>query len=381
MLDAWMPNFYTKQWEKTYNSTAVQESIESSCIGKQTCTIDARSFVDPKNEPKICTDNLAQFYTQVFWKFDNEELERRNLINKVLVGEWVLIILILLAYFHFAHHDLKEKYNEWDQKTTTIEDYTLKWQIPQKLYDDFVLNIYRQDSNENPVYAFKKYLNNEISTFINKDRQDASDAATELKIVDIEFTFSNILLLELMHKRAKAIEEHDKNKRLKIEKEITEEYSSMYFSLLFLEDYLIPKVAFIIFESEEAFQNALKLGINRCCWFTTCVEKINGRFILYNSNDFDLGVGIYMESAEQPTNTEWQNCHKSICEKILRILGAVVILGIVIIIGFFLLYVTEFNKETMHEKISNCWLWHCFDWSWRFWDNEAICIFRMVQYL
>ena len=144
ILDACLPNNHTIKCEKVYDEKAVKESIMSSWIGKKNWTIDARSFVDPKSEPATWTGDLAQFYTQVFCKFDENDLHRRNIINKILVGETVIVILILLIYFHYTHISLEKKYKEWDKKTTTIADYSLKLELPQKLYDDFILNEYKK---------------------------------------------------------------------------------------------------------------------------------------------------------------------------------------------------------------------------------------------
>ena len=200
----------------------------SNWIGKQSWVINARSFVNPKSVPVECTGDLAQFYTQVSWKFDEKDLHRRDIINKILIGESVLIILILLAYFYITQSSLEKKYKEWDKKTTTIADYSLKLELPQKLYDDFILNDYK-DSSENPIFAFKSYLRNNLSRFINKRNGVPEEELSNAKIIDIEFTFSNILLIELMHERAEAIESHDNEKRHHIEKEIIEQYSSNYF--------------------------------------------------------------------------------------------------------------------------------------------------------
>ena len=37
----------------------------------------------------------------------------------------------------------------------------------RKLYDNFILNEYKQTPNDNPIFAFKAYLRNEISKLIN----------------------------------------------------------------------------------------------------------------------------------------------------------------------------------------------------------------------
>ena len=191
VLDVCLPNDRTRECEGVYNHTSVLESIESSCIGKEFWTIDFKSFVHQENESSIWTNDRAQFYTQVFWKFDQNELKNRVIINKVLVAECIFVILILLGYFHFTHQNLNEKHKEWDIKTTKIQDYTLKFDIPQQLYDSFIQNVYKAETNENPVYAFKKFLHDQFCELINKNKQITWDDTSEIKIVDIEFTFKS----------------------------------------------------------------------------------------------------------------------------------------------------------------------------------------------
>ena len=144
-----------------------------------------------------------------------------------MVFQVVVSVLLLLVYFHYTHSKLKSKFKEWDKNTTTIEDFTVKCEINQQLFDNFILKVFKPSPNENPIYAFKTYLRDEISKIINQGNVQ-SDALTESRIVDIEFTFSNILLLELMQSRAHAIEEKDEAKRIKIEGEIIKEYSSKF---------------------------------------------------------------------------------------------------------------------------------------------------------
>ena len=101
----------------------------------------------------------------------------------------------------------------------------MKFDIPQQLYDNFIQNVYKAETNENPVYAFKKFLHDQICELINKNKQITSDDTSEIKIIDIEFTFKNILLYGQMRKRAKAIKKKDDEKRLKLETKIVDEYS------------------------------------------------------------------------------------------------------------------------------------------------------------
>lgn len=105
----------------------------------------------------------------------------------------------------------------------------------------------------------------------------------------------------------------------------------------------------MIFETEDSYQNALKLGVSRCCCVSSDKQKIKSTLILTLFN-IPIDVGVSAKTPYQPTNTEWENCHKSKTERCLRILITIILMGFVILIGFGLLYVTEENKEVMHAK-------------------------------
>lgn len=214
-----------------YDADKVNSTITAECFGKQTCTFDVKAFIKPDVGPKICTSKLAQFYTQVSCNFSSDELKQRDWINKALTAQVVLSIVITLCYTHHITKSLKSAYNVWDKKVTTIADYTVKATLPPKLYEKFLTDVYKDkanDPNANPIYEFKGYLRDEIAKLINKSNAETSDAPVDPKIVDIEFTFENIFLYDKMKKRANAIIEEDQQKRLKIEREITDSYDGKH---------------------------------------------------------------------------------------------------------------------------------------------------------
>jgi ABC-type dipeptide/oligopeptide/nickel transport system permease component len=127
-------------------------------MGKKSCIIETRSFVEPQFKPTECSDSTAQFYVQVFCYLSEEDLDQRYLINQILTFEVVLVNVIFLIFVHKVNKSLQNKYTEWDHKTTTISDYTVKYQIPDKLYERFVDYVYDMNegefSAESRIYAF-----------------------------------------------------------------------------------------------------------------------------------------------------------------------------------------------------------------------------------
>jgi hypothetical protein len=199
-------------------------------MGKQSCLIETRSLINTEAEPTECSDSTAQFYVQVFCYLTQEELDQRYFINEILTFEVLLINVIFLIFVHKVNKRLKEKYTEWDHKTTTISDYTVKYHLPDKLYERFVDYVYDMNegefSTESRIYAFKKFLKGEITKMLKEEDSVEQDDDGLLGIVDIQFTFRHYRLIPLMMQRGRALWDQDREKRIEIENKVMYDYSS-----------------------------------------------------------------------------------------------------------------------------------------------------------
>ena len=81
------------------------------------------------------------------------------------------MIVTTLAYLTFIiilDRENRENYRLWDMMTSTISNYTVKYKIPNKVFDTFVKK--REEMNflidENLMYAFKDYLRYEIEKIL-----------------------------------------------------------------------------------------------------------------------------------------------------------------------------------------------------------------------
>ena len=95
----------------------------------------------------------------MFWFLPEEDIKTKTTLNQILTIEVILINIIFLAFCYLINQRLKRKYIEWDHKTTTISDYTVKFEIPEELYEKYIDYIYdlneSEFSNESRVFAFK----------------------------------------------------------------------------------------------------------------------------------------------------------------------------------------------------------------------------------
>ena len=110
---------------------------------------------------------------QVFCHLPKEDLEKKMRINQILTVEVVAINVIFLGFCYIVNRKLKSKYIEWDHKTTTISDYTVKFDIEEEVYEKFVDYVYdlneAEYSKESRVFVFKKFLKEEITKMLKNE--------------------------------------------------------------------------------------------------------------------------------------------------------------------------------------------------------------------
>ncbi|CAI2370761.1 unnamed protein product [Moneuplotes crassus] len=341
-LDGCKPNEDTWKCEGVYSAEYVQEYIEEECIGRKSCLIETRSFVDLRAEPPECVDYTSQFFIQLFCYLPEKELENKLWINKILTYEVIGINVLLLAFCFYVSRSLNGKYIEWDHKTTTISDYTVKFDIPDELYEKYIDYIYdlsgEEVSGESQVYAFKKFLRDEIVAMLKDERPAMADDDSLLDIVDIQFTFKHYRLIPLMVQRGRAIWDENTIRRKEIENKILYEYSSSFTT---------PIEAYIIFENEEAYQRSLGMNNTRICCFNFTEHHINVQKVATTkTKEYDFSIRTVI----QPTNIKYENKHKSRMESFFRWIIAIFIIGIVMVIGFSLLFLTQQTKDLLRRS-------------------------------
>ena len=113
-----------------------------------------------------CVNELSQFYTQVFCMHSDEELEWRYMINVTMAIQLICITLIYEFFIFLIKRSNSTKFNEWDQETTTIADYTLKYTIPPSIYEKYKTEVFPTSGHENVNYGFSCFLKEEFEEII-----------------------------------------------------------------------------------------------------------------------------------------------------------------------------------------------------------------------
>ena len=115
-----------------------------------------------------------------------------------------------------------------DLDEITIEDYTVKGPISQKLYDT-ALQKHRDpfaenDSNKReivPIQIFKSYLTEKIQMNL-QDNPETQLSVEQSQIADIVFAFDNKQMLKLLTKRYKCLLNANFKEAEKIETQLTQ---------------------------------------------------------------------------------------------------------------------------------------------------------------
>lgn len=233
----------------------------------------------------------------------------------------LLTTLAFLGFLFFLQRRTSYAYTKWDLETTTISDYTVLYHIPEDVFTDFRDNIYpvmleqqrtrnramiqamdsyeqdnnmRKDAlqNESLIYLFKCYIKDEFEDILRNQKAVKNDDPSSIEISHVHLNFNNVTLMEYLAKRGSAIKSRDYDTKFKIENEIVEYIESNQ------EDLSIPKEAYIIFETEEAYQRAIKFSA-----FKTWGKEI--ATAEWKGNNFIL------HQVSEPTNIYFENKFKN----------------------------------------------------------------------
>jgi hypothetical protein len=276
--DACLPNEETVTCDSVIDFDFAEKEIKRKCIGKPYCTINAKQLVSSTG-PEECLSKYAQFYTQVYCDFLEDAIETRNNLSIWFSVQILLTTFVILSFLFFMRRRTSKEYTEWDMQTTTASDYTMQYNIPDKIFTDFRDNIYKQNrkltmgkaSSTGPVlqksskyiesgvsfsgtenneqgslvYDFKLYLKNEFEAILRDTEHVKFRDNSLVNISHIHLGFDHVKLHDMLQKRGDALKGNKVEKKEKIEKEIVEYIHKN-------KDYIsTPRDAYIIFETEE----------------------------------------------------------------------------------------------------------------------------------
>ena len=84
------------------------------------------------------------------------------------------VTLVYLIFLWLIERSNKKAYTEWDNLTTTISDYTMRYKIPKRVFEKYRDEIYKPNS-DGLIYSFKGYLTERIEEFLRQQKQVTSE--------------------------------------------------------------------------------------------------------------------------------------------------------------------------------------------------------------
>jgi hypothetical protein len=310
-----------------YNEAYVRNELELRCLGKESCIITPTDFITRTWNDQKCTSKYSQFYTQVLCEHTDKQLRDRENIGIWMTCQAILTAIVYLIGIWYIKRSTSTRYEEWDQETTTISDYTVKYDVPSSLYDEFARlheeNSDRNSSNsdvstqyeaDSTVYAFQKKLKEEIEDKLYYMEPVTKDPRGIVTVSEINFIFENTDIINMLMSRGAALNSNNDEKAKKIEKKI--------------KDYLrknwkrvsTPKEAYVTFKTEEGYLRAVQLDATKICG--KAVPKDTWR-----------GEPFVLEQVQEPSNIYWENRHTSNIWKVIK--QIITTLLLILVLAFF----------------------------------------------
>lgn len=239
----------------------------------------------------------------------------------------IITSLVYLAGIFWIRWKTKKRYEEWDINTTTISDYTVRYEIPYQVYHSFISrriedhelgsnrsDVSAQFEKESTIYAFKKYLKRKVEQRLKDIPYELEDDDSLIQVSEINFVTENTHVVKLLVKRGDALDVKNEQKAQRIEKQIKDYLRKSW------KKASIPKEAYVTFKTEEAYLRAINVDATNMCGFTLAKEQWEGHpFVL--------------EQVQEPSNICWENRHTNKCLKIIKQI-IVVFLLLLILVAF-----------------------------------------------
>ncbi|CAI2376938.1 unnamed protein product [Moneuplotes crassus] len=326
ILDACMANSETRQCEGVYEEKKVRQKLQRDCVGRNSCVVRPREFVNEGLGK--CTSKYAQFFGQVMCKHSVGQLKERAEIGNSLMVQALLTAGVYLAGMWYIRKSTKDRYEEWDRKTTTISDYTVKYNVPEVVYKDFLLShgmytnfqpsdgdISAEFEQESPIYAFKKELKRQVEDKLRQSSPVIYDSDDLIEISEINFTFMNTEVISMLIERGDALDTENESKVIEIENKIKDYLKN------FSDQVSTPQEAYITFRTEEAYLRGIRMDSTSIC----------GREV---PRETWKGHPFVLEQVQEPSNIYWENRHTSLAWKLGKQVISTVIL--ILILAFFI---------------------------------------------
>ncbi len=134
-------------------------------------------------------------------------------------------------------------YKLWDINSVTPGDFTVEYQIPRDLYDEYIRRHPLENPDESKGLGFKIWFRKNIEKVISARDPVLSSERSDHRVAYISLAYKNQALLKLLTKRGGFIDNAQWAKAQLVEEQINQ------LKVEHLDDITVPVSAFITFET------------------------------------------------------------------------------------------------------------------------------------
>ena len=233
------------------------------------------------------------------------------------------------------------KQDKWDTKTVSTGDYTLKYTIPHNTFENFCGRLrekYAGDPNApepgdiSYLFEYKLYLIDGIEEALAK-APAIQKRKQNVRVANINFSFDNASLLNLLMERGEAIARDDREKVGTLDETIDVDLKENY------ETYSVPRFAFVTFEDEEAYLRGFYLPE---------YPMKSDKLTLPENNK-----ALFFKETPEPTNIKWENQMVKTSELIARRVAIFIVLAILVCCSVMLIYTLQHKVRELKALFPN----------------------------
>lgn len=239
-------------------------------------------------------------------------------------------------------------FKSWDVGTVTASDFTVEWDIPRALYEEFEKEHAEANSKrDKPISegeGFEQFLKKEFEELMSNQKSVLNpndDTKVDIKIANITFAFNNASLLRLLKERGTCVAQGQFVKLPAVDAKINDLMDTQEE----LDNLTKPVSAFITFETQEGYERACEFEGKFDC---------NGKLTAENKW---RGYDLYFNEAPEPTNIIWEHRQNTISlqRKRTTIVGLIIVFLLVLaFLAFYYLKQATVLNYRRYPPTTNC---------------------------
>jgi len=185
----------------TLDEASIRSFISTACNNNPGCEVDIaqfRSFVT-STDPS-CLGDEGTIFIQMPCDFTSQELSVRRVEGLLIASMGVFICLFFVVYLDYLRNIFKNLNIEWDVKTITAGDYSVELDISQKMWDNFLKDVYKPELAATKLVQFRKYLEHKLEDNLSAlpDLGYEDEPVQRVNIAMLTFAFDNAQLINLL---------------------------------------------------------------------------------------------------------------------------------------------------------------------------------------